>query len=297
MTAKKKRNAARRPPRAAAYRQQVQAEWTSVATVAAWRKWYPKAVVQLGALTDALVKGARIKKGMRVLDVASGPGDPALHIASVVGSKGAVTSTDLSNEMLSIARENAERAGHRNVSFQQADAHDLPFEDKSFDAVTCRCGAPYFWNCVKALREIRRVLKPRARAAFVCWGPIEASPYFQHVVRPFAKRKLFPSLPADAPSPLRFAEPGTLSLHLRKAGFKAVKEESRVVPTPWPGTPEELWQMLYEVAAFLRPHFDGLDPEDRVKAIGEVIAGFRTFYDGKRTNVPAAIVVAAGARL
>ena len=62
------------------------------------------------------------------------------------------------------------------------------------------------------------------------------------------------------------------------------------------GPPEELWQHLYEIAAPFRPVVDGLTPDDRERAIGEVLAGLRRYYDGERTTTPAAVVVASAVR-
>ena len=69
-----------------------------------------------------------------------------------------------------------------------------------------------------------------------------------------------------------------------------------MIPLPWPGPPEELWQHLYDIAAPFRPVVDGLAPDERERAIGEVLAGLRRYYDGERTNTPAAVVVASATR-
>jgi ubiquinone/menaquinone biosynthesis C-methylase UbiE len=144
-------------------------EWTAPATITGWRRWHSGFSVQLRAMADAVIEAARIRPGMRVLDLATGTGQPALTIARLVGPGGHVTATDISAAMLETAEENARAAGITNITFRQTDAHELPFADASFDAVTCTIGAMYFVEIRKALEEVRRVLRPGGRAAFACW--------------------------------------------------------------------------------------------------------------------------------
>src|SRR5438105_11808983 len=87
------------------YRRLVHDEWTDDATVEAWRKWHPKMTIQLQAMTDALLEAARVRPGLRILDLSSGTGQPALDLARAVGPAGHVTATDLSPAMLAIAAE------------------------------------------------------------------------------------------------------------------------------------------------------------------------------------------------
>jgi len=271
-------------------------EWTAQATTAAWRAWYAKSSVQLAGLTAAIIEAAHVAPGMRVLDIASGSGDPAIALAAQVGPSGHVTATDLAAEMLAIAEENARAAGRTNISFRQADAHDLPFADRAFDAVTVRLGAMYFWDCPRALAEIRRVLRPGGYAGFVCWAGPEHNPYVAAALAPFMKRRELPQPPPDAPQPLRFAAAGSLSAELENAGFAAVSEELRTVPGPWPGPSEELWQQFYDVAVPLQPYIDSFSASEREAALPEVFAGYRVYFDGRSTNVPIGIVVASARR-
>ena len=94
------------------------------------------------------------------LDIATGTGHTAFalapHVASVVG-------VDLTPEMLSEAERLRAERGIGNVVFRPADVHHLPFEDASFDLVTCRRAAHHFSDIALALREIRRVLRPGGR--------------------------------------------------------------------------------------------------------------------------------------
>jgi SAM-dependent methyltransferase len=280
----------------AAYRQMVFDEWSNPLAVSAWRTWHPKIVVQQELMKQELLAQARIEPGMRVLDLAAGSGDPAITIAGLVGADGEVTALDLSAEMLEVCQDNAREAGRTNMTFACADAEALPFADETFDRVTSRLGIMYFVDAQKALSEIRRVLKPGGIAAFLVWGPAESSPYFLCGLGPFMRRLNPPAPAPDAPGPLRYAAPGSLSRELDAAGFDAVHERQHVVELPWPGSPDELWQHLYDVAVPARPLFDGLEPAERDDAVAEAIAGFGEYYDGVRVNVPAAIVVAAGTR-
>jgi ubiquinone/menaquinone biosynthesis C-methylase UbiE len=274
----------------------VRTEWLDDATCAAWRRWHNKSVIFWQELTDALLAVSKLVPGQRVLDLASGTGDPALAVAVAVGPTGHVTVTDLAPQMLDIVRENAQRARLDNLSYQVVDAHQMPFADASFDRITCRLGVMFFWDCQKALAEIRRVLKPDGLVSFVAWGPREDNEYMRALTGAFHKRQPLPQPQPGAPHPARFGKPGALSAELNGAGFSAVEEKSLLVSQRWPGPPDELWTRQYEISAPLRPYFDSFSAEEKAAAIKETIAGLTALYDGRQVITHAAIVVATAAK-
>jgi ubiquinone/menaquinone biosynthesis C-methylase UbiE len=91
-----------------------------------------------------------------VLDVATGAGHTALKVAPYVKE---VYATDLTEEMLERVKELQAKRNITNVRTILADAEDLPFEDRAFDAVTCRIAPHHFLEIRKAVAEIGRVLK------------------------------------------------------------------------------------------------------------------------------------------
>jgi ubiquinone/menaquinone biosynthesis C-methylase UbiE len=278
------------------YESKVKTEWLDDATCAAWRKWHDKSVIFWGELTRAQLAVSALTPGQRVLDLASGTGDPALEVARIVGPSGHVAVTDLAPQMLEIAREQAARAHLTNLSYEVVDAHEMPFPDASFDRVTCRLGVMFFWDCQKALREIRRVLKPGGIASFVAWGPLDRNEYMKVVTGPFHRRQPLPPPQPGATHPARFGTPGSLSAELTTAGFASVTEESLTVSMRWPGPPEELWVRQYEISAPLRPYFDSFAPAEKAAAVKEVIGGLHQRYDGGHVTCMTAIVVASAAR-
>lgn len=283
-------------PTMEAFKQMVHDEWTDETTITGWRRWHPGVTIQCQEMTDAILATAHIQPGMRVLDLACGPGEPAFAIARAVGPDGQVTATDLSPGMIAVAEENAAREHLTNIIFQQGDAHALPFVDETFDAVMSRLGVMYFTDIQQALGEIRRVLRPGGHLSFVAWGPADQGTYVLSMLMPFFKRVEVPPPPPDAPQPFRFAPQGTLSAELEHAGFRQVDEEHRVIDVSWPGPPEDAWQQFYDVAVPVHPLVDGLPADERARAIAEVIGGLRDAYDGQRVHLSAVIVVASAVR-
>ena len=124
--------------------------WGSQYRLIASDKWKAKSAVMGKAVTEALVEYAQPKRGMRVLDLASGTGEPAISLAMRVGPEGRVTALDLSADLLEIARGRAQERGLDNFSTQQGDAQTLPFDDNVFDLATCRFGIMFFADAVRA---------------------------------------------------------------------------------------------------------------------------------------------------
>jgi SAM-dependent methyltransferase len=186
---------------------QLKAEWTDPVTVSTFGKWHAKSVVQTQEATDALVQVADLADGLSVLDIASGTGEPAITLAKAVGPNGHAMGTDLARGMLDVAEENAQSARVTNVSFEQADAHSLPFQDEAFERVTCRFGVMYFADVGEALREIRRVLRRGGVLAVTAWGPIEENTLVVSAMGPFLGRVSVPPSAAGAPNPFRLHHP------------------------------------------------------------------------------------------
>jgi SAM-dependent methyltransferase len=113
---------------------------------------------------------ARLAPGEQVLDVACGTGLISFDAAWEVGAGGGVLGVDISGEMVEAARRQAEGRGLANVRFTRMDAEALALPDGGFDAALCGLGLMYAPDPVKALAEMRRVLRFGGRAVLSVWG-------------------------------------------------------------------------------------------------------------------------------
>ncbi|MDO8484125.1 MAG: methyltransferase domain-containing protein, partial [Candidatus Limnocylindrales bacterium] len=104
----------------AAYKAGQRRDWTEAAE--GWRKWWRRLEAMAGPVGDRLIQLAAVRPGHRVLDIATGIGEPAITAARLVGHAGRVVGTDISPGMLEVARERAAELGLGNVEFHEMDA-------------------------------------------------------------------------------------------------------------------------------------------------------------------------------
>jgi len=267
--------------------------WGSQFRLVASEKWKAKSAAMGQPVTDALVEYAQPAPGMRVLDVASGTGEPAISLASRVGTDGHVTALDVSTDLLEIAEKRARDRGLKNVTTRVADAHSLPFPDDSFDLATSRFGVMFFRDAEVALRELWRVLRPDARACFLAWGPFD-QPYWQSMMGVVHRHIGGPLLQPDGPNPFRFAEPGSLSKVIRAAGFPDVTEQTKTLPWTWPGPAEEVWEQAQAVAVPFRPMLERVPADQWPQIHAEVHEAVARYSDGEKIEFGATVVLASG---
>jgi SAM-dependent methyltransferase len=268
-------------------------DWGNQYRLVASEKWKAKSAAMGTPVTDALVEYACPLPGMRVLDLASGTGEPAITLATRVGPEGSVTALDLSQDLLEIAEKRARSRGLKNFSTQPGDAHSLPFPDDNFDLGTSRFGVMFFRDPRKAIGELRRVLRTGARACFLAWGRFD-QPYWKSMMGVVHRNVGGPLLPPDGPNPFRFAEPGTLSEMLRVAGFGAVEEQTVSLPWAWPGPPDEVWQQMKAVAVPFRPLLDRVPAERWPEIDAEVSREVTRYFDGEKISFGAEVILASG---
>ena len=269
------------------------ADWGNQYRLVASERWKAKSAAMGQPVTDALVEYAQPAPGMQVLDLASGTGEPAISLATRVGAQGHVTALDQSADLLGIATQRARSRGLTNFATQQADAHSLPFSDNRFDLGTSRFGVMFFRDLVLALRELRRVLRPGARACFLAWGSFD-QPYWQSMMGVVHRHVGGPLLQPDALNPFRFAEPGSLSEVLRSAGFSAVDENTKTLPWTWPGPVEDVWEYAQAVAVPFRPMLERVPAEKWPEVHADVHAALRKYWDGEKIAFGASVVLASG---
>lgn len=269
--------------------------WGTQYRLLASEKWKAKSAAMGQPVTDALVEYARPTEGMKVLDLASGTGEPAISLAVRVGAQGQVAALDLSAELLAIAEKRAKVRGLENLITTQADAHSLPFPDNRFDLATSRFGVMFFRKIETALMELRRVLRPRARACFLAWGSFD-QPYWKSMMGVVHRHVGGPWLEPDGQNPFRFAEPGSLSAALGRSGFSDIHEETRTVPWAWPGSPEEVWEQAQAVTVPFRPMLERV-PEDQWPLINaEILREIGRYVDGEQIAFGASVVLASGTK-
>ena len=247
--------------------------------------------------TALLLARLGITGGENVLEIGCGTGALTVPLAAAVGDHGRLVAVDISEPMLGVARQRVEERGLHNVKLLLGDAQVFEFELAGFDLATSRMGVMFFANPTAAFRNIAGALKPGGRLTFACWGPLTENRHWL-ISYDIALRHLGPPTPqpANAPSPLAFADPDYIRVLLAGAGFAEVTVE-RAHPTIIGGGPEEEAQQAMMMGPTARL-IEEKTPAELMRATiaREIEAAFAAEASSGPIRLPSTIFVVAARR-
>ena len=273
--------------------QEVINRWSDVAPL--WEKYRPIIRQMFAPVTQALVEDGLIRSGHAVLDIATGPGEPACTIAPLVGPEGRVFGIDPVLEMVEAARREADRLGLKNAQFEVAPADQLPFPANTFAAAVSRFGVMFFPSPVAAVREILRVLKPGGTLALAVWHLAEKNPFF-YTLSSLIGQYVDSPPPAPDADPFRFATPGMLRDILAEAGVLAPCERVLQFTIAAPISVEDFWTLRMEMSESLRQKVSMLSAEQLTEVKRLALEALREHSAHHRMSFPAEVLIVSGSK-
>jgi enediyne biosynthesis protein CalE5 len=210
--------------------------WNSVAS--GWKEWYKTFEIAAQKVNDRLIELAEIKSGQKVLDIATGIGEPAITVArrlvddsasrtsDIANNKDNVLAIDISSQMLIIAKQRAAALGLQDIiEFREGDVETLGLPDSSFDAVVCRWGLMFMSNLDTTLNNIWRTLIPDGRFACAVWAEASKVPFISFPLNIVMHELNVPPPPIGAPGPFALADINILQRGLSNTGFTNINYE------------------------------------------------------------------------
>ncbi|GKQ50742.1 class I SAM-dependent methyltransferase [Bradyrhizobium sp. Ce-3] len=191
------------------------------------QRWAARQAAQdivLQPVLDLLIDRAAPKAGERVVDVGCGSGASSFALVSKVAPDGHVLGVDVSEPMLTRARQSTPQG--MPVEFALGDATVYPFARASFDLLASRFGVMFFADPVASFANLHKAMKPTGRLAFACWQEPRENPFFMTPLQAVYKHvpKLPPLGPED-PGPFAFASEARVKRILGEAGFSGIALE------------------------------------------------------------------------
>jgi ubiquinone/menaquinone biosynthesis C-methylase UbiE len=257
-----------------------------------WKKWDNLFMEFLKPTGDEIIRLLNPKYNDVVLDVASGTGEPGLTIASKLNGRGRVIISDLSEKMLEIALENARLRGINNVETRACDVCELPFDAKTFAAISCRFGFMFFPDMLLAAKEMVRVLKPRGAIATSVWNVPEKNFWITAIMETINKYMDLPKVPGS-PGMFRCAKEGLMSDLFRQAGLKniSVKEVTGKLNCK---TADVYWNVMNDLAAPVVAALSKADDKMKEKIRKEVFQAVQTKFDDGNVIIDSSALIIYG---
>ncbi len=238
-----------------------------------------------------LMNKADAKVRERILDLATGPGEPAMSLARLVGPDGHVTGVDLSEKMIELATQVARERRLDNAEFRVMDAEHLAFPDESFDAVVSRFGFQIFTQPEAVAKEAYRVLKPNGRIALAVWSTAERAPALHALIGPMLEHAE-PDETGYIPTPYELGGPGEMVTMLTSVGFHDLKEERRNHQWVLADEKEYLDAMLHgtPMGHSIREE----DPATQEKIIAKTVRNLQPWRTRRGFEIPCECVLVTG---
>lgn len=249
----------------------------------------------LGTATEMMLDLAGVQPGSQVLDIAAGTGEQALIAARRVGPSGYVLATDISRSMLDVAAEAARNEGLTNVETHVMNAENLILDAESFDAVISRIALMLFPNPLKALTEMRRVVKTGHKVAVIVFSAIEKNPY--HGI-PFRIVRRLGNIPAPAPGePWMYAlgDPRALEDLYSKTGFVEVSVRALPIQRRFPSVADAI-RTMKNSAVDLRELMTRLSDAGRELAWTEIEKQLHQFEGPNGFESPGEVLIGVGTK-
>lgn len=229
-----------------------------------------------------LIEQLSLQPGMRLLELAAGPGDTGFLAAELIAPGGTLISSDATEAMVDLARERAGEAGVRGVSmeFKQLEIEWIDLPTASIDAIVCRWAYMLTVDPAAGMREARRVLAPGGRFALAVWASAEENPWATIPTQAIVQGGYM-----DAPD--RNASAGIFSLAdserlqemIEEAGFVDALVESIDVARDYDAF-DEFWEEALELSPSLSGALQRLTDEQRDDVLRRASSLAAEFTDG-----------------
>jgi ubiquinone/menaquinone biosynthesis C-methylase UbiE len=268
-------------------------QWNEAAE--ARHRWGATLEEWFAQVTAAMLDMTRVGPGNRILDIATGAGEPALSAAEQVGTEGYVLATDLAENIIQYAQHQADQSGLKHFETRVMDGENLELDNESFDVVLCRFGLMFMPNAQRALSEWRRVLKPGGRAAVAVFSSPDKNAWAATPVAIIRRRAQLPPPNPDQPGLFSFAGDGVLENALKTAGFRTVMVQYLSTPLRMPSA-EEYVRFARESFGGFNQMMAHLSKEERESVWDEVAEAMKQFETGEGIEVTCTPIVACGVR-
>jgi ubiquinone/menaquinone biosynthesis C-methylase UbiE len=199
--------------------------WNNAA--AGWQTWWETLERGAQKVSDKIVELAEIKPGDKVLDIATGIGEPAITAARKVMPNGKVVAIDISPQMLAIARTRSKALDLDGIiEFKESDGEKLDLLNstaREFDAILSRWGLMFFPNISTSLVRFRQMLVTTGRLSAAVWSTPSKVPLIDLAFGSVRKQINAAPPPPGTPDPFALADIETLKKLFSQAGFKDIK--------------------------------------------------------------------------
>jgi ubiquinone/menaquinone biosynthesis C-methylase UbiE len=260
------------------FKQGQRESWDSVA--AEWQKWWKTTEAAAEKVSRRLIELAEIKPDSKVLDIATGIGEPSITAAKKVsGGNGHVLATDISPQMLSIARQRAASLGLQDViEFKVGDAETISLSDSAFDAVLCRWGLMFLPDLKTGLSNIYRSLVQGGHLAAAVWTSPDKVPFISLALNTVMKETNSPQPPPGIPGPFSLSDEGILKDSFIKSRYTDIAIERVNVVFNFDSA-EDYTSFVHGTAAPIRSMLANETPERRENILKAVTQSVKKYAD------------------
>lgn len=252
--------------------------WAKLA--AGWEKWDSITTDQLRPVGTAMIERLNVADDQQHLDVAAGTGEPGLSIATLA-PRGHIVLTDISTEMLDIAKRRGNAQGISNFETEVCTADNLPFGEATFDSVSVRFGYMFFPDISKATAEFVRVLKKGGRLCSAVWVEPAKNPWVMLALEAISTEVELIRREPDSPNMFRYRAPGLISASYEEAGLSEV-DEWEVDLELVTKSPAQYWEFVSEHTSLVVAELPRIDASARERIAKLVIDKVGAYeVDGK----------------